>query len=754
MKYDESFPKFSKAFKSTMESKGKVKMKTGEMENDNGENSIVVNQKKKQFDYTKLSQNLKGKEVRGNLEENKSPCFDEKQTKIHSVKHPSDLDIIQMNKDWKDIPQDEFLVRNSKKKFSKGMKNKYEFKEGDTIKGKNNHPPSKPSNVESHPELMTGFATINTGKGRNEVPKNEQNRTAVSDNNVKNEIHNIEEVLEKEVGMHHEETFPQSSASEKQTLRKVSLDNLSNYFSETEIKVTNPNHCEPKNIMTNYKINENTDMMNNEPMILYYTNNEKPLMLESVIDGMEHINKDSTSQFFESESISTSYLKKIETVTLSEVFSLANSKSKSKSPMKMIKPKPDKNLSTVFSTEDIDSVSQPIGKTIVSDWERAKLLKWPMLIFCYHLKLNDRNLHTPLEFNLREESYNLLFHGWKSSQKKLEKLEIECKNFLDDFEFTRRLFAFRHLLHRRTMALSWAHWKETCGISSEDLNIFENIVGLSDDYLKIKKLPKFLGVRLKLYYFHWDKVHPNLNVKDILETSLGKSEALQRQELHRYLISRIYSNKWWNTHNLEKESVEYGIDILVVLKIGDALQLGSKEYSEERGSLGRLYRQLISIMTDITRPLKWIESPERAWFYRNHGDEYQKRLLELQRLVFIKAEENRTSIINTIQPALKISTLILESKTYKLGHELIWCDLGLQLEHLVKFWIARNHEGDPDRMNKFSEILNELSSKEINSLKTWHLRYILSPISEKSILLRGIHLCEDKIKAFFYKYVY
>jgi hypothetical protein len=239
-----------------------------------------------------------------------------------------------------------------------------------------------------------------------------------------------------------------------------------------------------------------------------------------------------------------------------------------------------------------------------------------------------------------------------------------------------------------------------------------------------------------------------------LETSLGKSEAHKRQELHRYLSDRRYSNKWWNTENLEKESVEYGIDILVVLKVGDALQLGSKGYSQERGSLGGLYRQLINIMTDTTRPLKWIESPERAWFYRNHGNEYQTRLLELQRVVSIKAEENRTSVINSIQPALKIGTLILESKTYKLGHELIWCDLGLQLEHLVKFWIGRNHEGDPDSMKKFATILNGLSSREKNALNTWHLRYISSPVSEKSIFLKGIHLLEDKIKAFFYNHVY
>ncbi|KNZ53064.1 hypothetical protein VP01_3357g2 [Puccinia sorghi] len=407
--------------------------------------------------------------------------------------------------------------------------------------------------------------------------------------------------------------------------------------------------------------------------------------------------------------------------------------------VKYLKAIRDGSLLRQFSDDEICLLSDASMKEIVSDWKRMHLPKWPILLFAHHLKLNNRDLHVPLELNLTNESYNLFLLLWSQGHHQFEKLEIESSKFINEFEFKRRLHAFRHLLHSHTLAASWDNWRKSSNLESHELDGFEPIFGLSNHYLQIDQIPILLGTKLYFFYDKWDKSHPQMKIKDILQSALGKYEAQKRKELYDYFLrGRYFKTVWWDADKLEEDRKKYGLDILVILKVGDALQFGAKSY-DVRGTLNSSHKNLIQIMTDKSGPFPWVESPERAWIYRNHGEVYVHRLKYLRSVILKFAKQDRTMLINRIIPFLanEIGTGILESPIYHIGYELTWCDMGLKLEDLKEFWLARNHKGNPLKIKNFSQMLNGFSTKERQAVAEWHSKFVLvdHPVN-KSISLK------------------
>ncbi|KAA1080097.1 hypothetical protein PGT21_001931 [Puccinia graminis f. sp. tritici] len=197
-----------------------------------------------------------------------------------------------------------------------------------------------------------------------------------------------------------------------------------------------------------------------------------------------------------------------------------------------------------------------------------------------------------------------------------------------------------------------------------------------------------------------------------------------------YILACPYKPEWWRSVGLESSIKEFGLDLLIILKIGNSLQFGSMyfvENSESTIPLEKAYSTIIDIMIS-KRNFPWIESPERAWLYRFCGSFYQDRLRELSHLVFSKHV--------TIQDEMKGPS----------GFELIWCDLGLNIELMPHIFELGENLNIAEELKKYEKIYGVFSEYAKMAISVWVRSFTSKPQKYLGNMKKSqaIPLWEDK----------
>jgi hypothetical protein len=246
--------------------------------------------------------------------------------------------------------------------------------------------------------------------------------------------------------------------------------------------------------------------------------------------------------------------------------------------------------------------------------------------------------------------------------------------------------------------------------------------GMSEDPLLVQDTPR-------LSILGWNPgtkfLSERRDIRSTLQTVFGEYEGKKRRILNSYLLQRLYPVEWWPAA-LTKESGSFGLDILTILKVGDALQLGHKSFqpvSNQFMPLDYAFSQILEVMTDNERPLPWSESSEQAWLKRIYGDHYQQRLKQLENAMLNSAINSNPATKNIIT---KVTRIKLDAN-YRVGLELLWCDIGLNLMVLIKIIRDMNAE--------------ELHSSNINASLINHLSERSKGLYEKS--LEGVDTLRD-----------
>lgn len=157
-------------------------------------------------------------------------------------------------------------------------------------------------------------------------------------------------------------------------------------------------------------------------------------------------------------------------------------------------------------------------------------------------------------------------------------------------------------------------------------------------------------------------------------------------KLKAYIVKRKNPHRWWEAYNLDDAAQTSALDVLQVIKIGDALQFGFPEWREEGSEVelkpDQAFAKLASTLFEKNTLLPWIESPERNWLCQLPGSLYSKRLKQLSRCVFEKSDEAMSNHGITDLLRKQSSGNFEPSSHYQLGWELLWYDKGYSLEKI------------------------------------------------------------------------
>jgi hypothetical protein len=386
-----------------------------------------------------------------------------------------------------------------------------------------------------------------------------------------------------------------------------------------------------------------------------------------------------------------------------------------------------------YSNSMVQKFFEMWGKKNVLLWEKRNLDIGLMSRLALVLNLQDKNLHARIL---------PIFHGTQLYQRfvelhrknQLNKVIDSIYIILGKEEGTRRLEAFCHYLQRHIISFNWLglklSWLPTLSLDVIQrffrLNHFERCFGVSEYTHSVFNIPTlpfdtFLtrGINLE-----------SMETKSDLIKIYGNDEAEKKLEVMKYILACPYKPEWWRSVGLESSIKEFGLDPLIILKIGNSLQFGSMyfvENSENTIPPEEAYSTIIDIMIS-RRNFPWIESPERAWLYKFCGSFYQDRLRELSHLVFSKHVNMQTEIKNSC------------------GFELIWCDLGLDIELMPNILELGENFNIAEEMKKYEKIYGVFSKYTKMAISVWVRSFSSKPQRSlgKIKKIQAFPLWEDK----------
>jgi hypothetical protein len=140
--------------------------------------------------------------------------------------------------------------------------------------------------------------------------------------------------------------------------------------------------------------------------------------------------------------------------------------------------------------------------------------------------------------------------------------------------------------------------------------------------------------------------------------------------------------------------------------------------------LDAAFSQTLQVMADTQRPLPWAESSERAWLLTVYGDHYRGRLQQLSHLMLESEITSNPKTMEAINNLISRKTSVAEN--YRVGYELLWCDMGLELKALPKLIQNRSREElhTPDAtdwiLSQLMEVDKDLYKKWLTSLNVIH----------------------------------
>jgi hypothetical protein len=359
----------------------------------------------------------------------------------------------------------------------------------------------------------------------------------------------------------------------------------------------------------------------------------------------------------------------------------------------------------------------------VGVWERNGLcVEWIALI-AKQINSKNEKLFIEVQDQTNEKSYTYLKYLWVNSKSDMIAEENQLREILGNYEATRRINALRHRLYRYTLAKNWATVKDSllpienktsrksdC-MNQVDIEIFENFFGLSCNPAKINQY--FLNKALR-------RKQLSKPYKSALAAVFSKSEHKRWLKLNSYLANVLYDDNWW-PQDFPKQCSMHGLDMLLLLKVGDALQLGGLFFLEEDDgvlTIDEAFSQVLSVMNDHTRPLPWIESPERDWLLKNYKRRYPERLKNLSHLALHSANKKFPLSIATIRQITNKRNI---KPNYLVSHELRWCDLGWKLGIFVELkQLELRSSPNESKYIDITKYNSALLQDQSDILKTWH----------------------------------
>ncbi|OAV99828.1 hypothetical protein PTTG_25310 [Puccinia triticina 1-1 BBBD Race 1] len=361
----------------------------------------------------------------------------------------------------------------------------------------------------------------------------------------------------------------------------------------------------------------------------------------------------------------------------------------------------------MYSEPTIQMFFDRWGKDVVARWEHKRLDISFMVRFALQLNLDHQEAHYGISPEYKD---TIVYERFKEMTGKERNQAIdEIHKILGKTEGTRRLFAFLRTLRYHSISRNWTKLKQSWiregMMTGRQAANLEKRFGLSEDPGSIVEIPtSTLGPRAsKTKKDFIGKLH----VVYVLNSIYGGAKGKERLLLTYYLHERSYPRRWWTSFDLETASREFGVDILSMLLIGDALQFGSKNLQDsvwDRWRLERAYSDMMLVVDEGVYVLPWVESAERAWLYRNCGQLYQDRVRELSLRV-----HGRGGMGN-----------------YR-GTELIWADLGLNVKILNEYYTGISGTGQSEVIKHLHGVVEDCSEYEKLAYSTWHSDFCLVP---------------------------
>ncbi|KNZ55419.1 hypothetical protein VP01_2686g2 [Puccinia sorghi] len=306
----------------------------------------------------------------------------------------------------------------------------------------------------------------------------------------------------------------------------------------------------------------------------------------------------------------------------------------------------------------------------VSKWKRLGLNVFWIGTVSNQIRIDDKTPHKAIVYEPGEITcYNRLKDIWMNSASDMIKEEKEIYEILGEFEGTRRINSFRHQLYHHVLARNAQKFNSALGRHLGHQIQWLRLI----NHFNISNDPRKIGGQL-LFKSKW--VNRGLTEKDLsqfaalaIRSVYGKSEAIRRLKLNSYMANVPYPPHWW-PEDFSKDCSQYGLDPLTILKVGDALQFGSRTLipnAPRTVPIDEAFVQVLQIMTDQERLLPWRASPERYWFLRVYGTTYTGRLKELSESILLSDDKDIPLSIDAVKRITKTRELL---PNYRVGFEL------------------------------------------------------------------------------------
>ncbi|KAH9451266.1 hypothetical protein Pst134EB_018753 [Puccinia striiformis f. sp. tritici] len=388
-----------------------------------------------------------------------------------------------------------------------------------------------------------------------------------------------------------------------------------------------------------------------------------------------------------------------------------------------------------YSKSTVEMFFEIWGWEAVKSWERNRLDIQLMTQLALILNLEHKTSHLGISPMFGKTDLYDRFMIMYLEKKKFSKIVNSIYNIIGKEEGARRLEAFCKYLRYHTTAGNYALKRHTWFMEGlqkvHQVAYFDFQLGLSElpeSQVELNPFPNWYGKKIE-----------EKDLKDFLVSICGRTDAAKKLELRDYLKEVPHLSDWWLNVGLESAIRKFGIDLLKILKIGNALQFGFKDFLgdaliEDRIPTEDAFLTILNIMTD-SGSLPWIESAERSWFYNFCGSFYQDRLRQLSHLV-----ASRKLTLQT-------------GRTHATGWALIWCDLGLNISEIPS--ISQSLESPVQIQQKIKKYEN-LSNYEKLAIAIWSKSLSAMPLSSEGgrrvkflsplIEHRGLPLFADKTK--------
>ncbi|KAA1086618.1 hypothetical protein PGT21_005663 [Puccinia graminis f. sp. tritici] len=359
------------------------------------------------------------------------------------------------------------------------------------------------------------------------------------------------------------------------------------------------------------------------------------------------------------------------------------------------------------------------------NWNKSGLSILWIVTVSNNISIDDKRPYKAILYEPDESTYNRLKYIWQNSPSTMIREENEIRKIVGEFEGTRRINAFRNQLYYHRIARNLWDFRPDQYTNRSVWNEMLNYINFHcfKRHLRLSYDPRDIGGPLLKKGKGNNMGLTNGDLSPFNDLALRSiytdSERKKHLDLYSYLENASYPKNWWPL-NFAEHCRLFGLDRLTVVKVGDALQLGSVDLASDGGqrtlSMDEAFSQILTVMTDRRSLLPWNESIERAWLHQYYGADYHRRLGKLSQFVILSPNEDLPLSIDTLKQITKRKKLI---HNYHIGYELFWCEMGWDLTTYMQLMELRNSS----KVKKYDELASSMSrftQAELHALQFWH----------------------------------